>query len=197
MVRTLAVTSSPTRPSPRVAACTKPPALVAQRHGEAVDLQLARRSRTVAAVAELGQPPGRGARPTPCSSSTSNGVVERHHRHAVHDRGERGARRAADPLGRRVGRDQLGVGCSSSALQLAHQRVVLGVGDLGLVQVVVAARRCGGGSWPAAARRARPDRPSARPTTPADYRPLRRPLHPWDRCSDQTVPRQRERASGG
>ena len=44
-VRTFAVMSSPTRPSPRVAALTRTPALVGERAGDPVDLQLAREPR--------------------------------------------------------------------------------------------------------------------------------------------------------
>ena len=64
-------------------------------------------------------------------------VVEREHRRAVLDGREQVGRRAADALRGRVGRDELGEALLELA-ELAHQLVVLGVGDLGVVQDVVA-----------------------------------------------------------
>ena len=46
------------------------------------------------------------------------------------------ARLAADALGGRIRRDQLGMR-RLQRLQLAHQRIVFGVGDFGRVQYVV------------------------------------------------------------
>ena len=64
-------------------------------------------------------------------------VVEREHGHDVPHRRERGRRRRADLLERRVGGVELGV-LVDQRLQLADERVELGVGDLGLVVAVVA-----------------------------------------------------------
>jgi hypothetical protein len=55
----------------------------------------------------------------------------------VLDLGQRGDRLAADPLGRRVGRDELGVVALEPA-QLVEQRVVLVVADDRVVEDVVA-----------------------------------------------------------
>ena len=51
--------------------------------------------------------------------------------------GEAGQRLAADALGGRVGRDQFGMRCLQ-LLELAEESVVVGVGDLGAVEDVVA-----------------------------------------------------------
>ena len=65
------------------------------------------------------------------------GVVEAHHGRAVLDRGEQQRRRAGDAPGGRVRAHELGVGVLEEA-QLADQGVVVGVGDLGGVELVVA-----------------------------------------------------------
>ena len=49
---------------------------------------------------------------------------------------ERAGRRAADPLGRRIGRDELGMG-GLEGDEAAEELVVLGVGQLGRVLLVV------------------------------------------------------------
>ena len=56
---------------------------------------------------------------------------------AVGDRRERRGRGSSDDLGRRVGRDELGE-LLFERPKLDHQRVVVGVADLGLVEQVVA-----------------------------------------------------------
>ena len=65
------------------------------------------------------------------------GVAEAEHRHFVTHLGERRQRRAADPLGRRVAGDQVGIG-RFEGLELVEQPVVLGVRNARLVQHVVA-----------------------------------------------------------
>ena len=135
IVRRLGVMSSPTRPSPRVAPRTNRPALVEQRDAQAVDLRLAhvgeRGARQGAADPglELAQVVGRGR------------VVEREHRDAVLDRLEDVDRRAAPRAGWGCPRVIRSGKLASSSLQLAHERVVLRVGDLGprldVVEVVV------------------------------------------------------------
>ena len=65
------------------------------------------------------------------------GIVEREHRHLVHHLPEGGARRARHALRRGVRRDQLGV-LRLQRAQLLHQPVVLGVGNLRLIEHVVA-----------------------------------------------------------
>jgi hypothetical protein len=64
------------------------------------------------------------------------GVVEREHGARVRRLDEAFAGLAADALGGRVGRDQLGM-LGLERLQAVHARVVLGVGDLGRVEHVV------------------------------------------------------------
>ncbi len=65
-----------------------------------------------------------------------HGVVERGHRRAVLDRSEGGRARTADRLGGRVGGDQRRVQ-RLDLVEATYQRVVLGVGDLGCVELVV------------------------------------------------------------
>ena len=130
-VRTFAVMSSPVH---AVAARGRPhetPALVRERARHPVDLQLAREPRAVADAR------ARRAASHASSSSKRERVVEREHRRAVRDRREQVGRRAAHALRRRVRRDELGERVLERA-ELAHQLVVLGVGDLGIVEDVVA-----------------------------------------------------------
>ena len=112
-------------------------ALVAEGDREAVDLQL----RDVAEVrgrlrrrrqAEAA-PDARVERP---QLVVAERVAERQHRPAVADLVERGADRAADALGRRVGRDQLRMG-GLERDELAEELVVLGVAELRGVLLVV------------------------------------------------------------
>ncbi len=109
----------------------QPAALVAQRHGQAVDLQLAHVRRRGVAEAALH------ARPPRLELGRRERIVEALHRHLVDDLGERGRRLATDLLGGRVGGDEVGVLLLQGA-QLHHQRVVVGVGDDRVVEVVVA-----------------------------------------------------------
>ena len=98
-------------------------ALVAEAHGQPVDLELAdvARRRTAEAPADA-RAPRRELRPV-------EGVVQAHHRHAVDDGRERGRRPALHPLRRRVRHDQVGV-LLLQRPQLDQQGVVLGVGHL-------------------------------------------------------------------
>jgi hypothetical protein len=108
------------------------PVLVADRHGESVELQLAQpgadlgvlAQATLEAIGPLGD------------LVDAEGVVERHHRHCVHHGRKRDRGRPADGRRGRVGRDQVGVGRLEVA-QLAHEGVPLGVGDLGGVALVI------------------------------------------------------------
>ena len=104
--------------------------LVEEAHGQAIDLQLGdvlepdvsqRASHTLVEFANL---------------IALEGVGEAQHRCAVGDLGKRVGRRLADPLRRRVRRHQLRVLCLQLD-QLAEERVVLGVGDLGVVEHVI------------------------------------------------------------
>ena len=106
-----------------------PPVLVQQRAGDAVDLQLADVVDVLGDVALHPLAPRH-------QLVEGEGVVERHHRDAVADLGERGRRPAAHLLGGRVGGPQLGVGLLQGP-QLPNQGVELGVGDLGVVEQVV------------------------------------------------------------
>ena len=104
--------------------------LVTQRHAQAVELEFGRifdgqsAGQFVHAAVPVGQLFG------------GVGVVEREHGPRVLRLFEALGRLAAHALRRRVGRDQLGMRRFKS-LQFVHQRVVLGVGDLGRVENVV------------------------------------------------------------
>ncbi len=79
--------------------------VVGQRDAQAVDLQLGDvRQRLVAGAERPAQPLVEGAR-----IRLVVGVVEAEHRHAVPRRGQAFEDGAADALGRRIGRDQLGM----------------------------------------------------------------------------------------
>ena len=136
MVRRLAVTSSPTTPSPRVAPRTKHAVLVDQGDRQAVDLRLhhvvdlagrrcpscsiTRRARSCHAPQLLG----------------AAGVGEAQHGAQVLDGREPLGRRRPHPLGGRVGRREVRM-LGLERLQLAHPVVVDDVLDRRLVQDVV------------------------------------------------------------
>ena len=142
MVRMFEVTSSPVWPSPRVMPVVSrapPPSrwLVAQRHAQAVHLVLGHildRQRA-GQLAAAGVPGGQ--------LLGGVGVVQREHGPRVRDLAEALGGLAADALGGRVGGEQLGVR-GFELLQLVHQRVVGGVGDLrrveNVIQMLVAAQ---------------------------------------------------------
>ena len=109
--------------------------LVGEGDRQAVDLRLGR-------VAELG---GGDVEPLQVVADARlpgaqlllvAGVAEREHLLGVLDLLEAVERRRADPLGRRVGRAQLGV-LGLDRAQLVEQRVVVVVADLGFVEDVV------------------------------------------------------------
>ena len=104
--------------------------LVEEAHGQAVDLQLGD-------ILELDV----SQRPThPLVEFANLLALERigqaEHRRAMSDLGEGVGGRTPDPLRRRVRRDQLRI-LRLELDQLAEQRIVLGVGDLGMVEHVV------------------------------------------------------------
>ena len=105
-------------------------ALVAQRDREAVDLQLGDEAPGL-----LAQHP-RVAREPRLGLLPRVGVLEGEHRLRVHDRLESLGGLAADAARRRVGGRELRVR-GLERLELAHQPIELGVGDLGLVVDVV------------------------------------------------------------
>ena len=78
----------------------------------------------------------RSRSPQARSSSSSEGVVEAHHRDPVADLLEQARGRRADGVRRRVGRRQRGV-VRLELPQLHDEEVVLGVGDLGRIERVV------------------------------------------------------------
>jgi hypothetical protein len=82
MVRRLVVTSSPVVPSPRSGALHEEPVLVGECHGEAVELELAR------VLDHVGLEPLAAAAVEVGDVLVVEGVGEREHRHAVHDRRE-------------------------------------------------------------------------------------------------------------
>ncbi len=111
------------------------PVLVGEREAQAVDLQF----RDV--IHLLHRLPGRGETPPHARIELTQllfgvRVVETEHRLGVLDGLEAGGRAAADALGRRIGRDEIGV-LGFEALELLHERVEFGVGQLGIVEDVV------------------------------------------------------------
>ena len=105
------------------------PILVRERHRQAIDLQLAD---------ELGLLPDHPLDPLAPRVELLPGerVVQREHRNPVPRGGEQLRRRAADALRRAVGGDELGERLFQRP-ELPHELVVLGVGDLRVVQDVV------------------------------------------------------------
>ena len=132
MVRRFCVMFSPRMPSPRVAPRTKLAVLVDQRDGQAVDLRLADQGDVVA----LGRRARRGVYQAR-SSSSLKALPRLSIGRRCSTTPKRLDRLAADALGRRVRRDQLRE-LRFERAQLAHQHVVLAVGDLGTVEDVVA-----------------------------------------------------------
>ena len=131
-VRTFAVMSSPTRPSPRVAARTSTPRSVRQRARDAIDLQLA--DEPIGWPAEAPREPvGPGLQ-----LLGREGVVERQHRRPVLHRCEQRRWGRADALGWRIGRHRSGE--HPRVPQLADESIVVGVADLGIVEHVVPVR---------------------------------------------------------
>ena len=123
-----------------VAACRalhEAAALVAERDGEAVDLELGD-------VAELEGRPGGGRQAQPTPHPTVEGaqlilvedIAQREHRPPVDDLAEGAYWSRADALSRRVGHRQRRE-CGFDGHQLAHQPVVLSVGEIGGVGHVV------------------------------------------------------------
>ncbi|OIQ78087.1 hypothetical protein GALL_402120 [mine drainage metagenome] len=113
--------------------------LVAQADGQAVELQLGLVAHFGVAVL---QPQARAHALVELGGALrrlAGFSVQRQHRHAVRHRRESGQRRRADALRRRVGSEQLGM-LGLEALQLAIQRVIVGVGDQRCVELVVGAR---------------------------------------------------------
>ncbi len=108
----------------------EPSVLVAQADGETVELQLAHERRLVTVEAL-----GHTVRPRTQLIGVHR-VVETHHRYPMGDRRERGADRAADEPGRRVVGDEIGM-VGFELAQLAYERVVVRVADLGVVERVV------------------------------------------------------------
>ena len=133
IVRTLAVTSSPRAPSPRVAPRISTPVDVGQRDAQAVDLQLG----------DVGHGGVAHARALPDALVEGAqlvlvvGVVEAEHRRQVLDGREAFDRPSRDALRRRIGRDEIRM-LGLEPLELVQQAVELLVGNLGVVVDVVA-----------------------------------------------------------
>ena len=132
MVRTLSVTSSPVRPSPRVAAADQPPVAVDQLERHPVDLQLAQLVRVVADLA-------RRARPAHAASSSAENTLSSD---SIRSRCSAAVNSVAKPAPPTRWVGESGVSnsgyCVLQRLQFAQQRVELAVGDDRGVQDVVA-----------------------------------------------------------
>ena len=114
-------------------AAHQPPVLVGQRNAQAVDLQLGDvDDRLVAEAGAAADPLVECPR-----ARLVVGVVEAEHRREVLDRLESFDRPAGDALGRRVGRDEIGM-LRLEPLELVQQPIELLVGDLRVVVDVVA-----------------------------------------------------------
>ena len=130
MVRAFSVTSSPTRPSPRVRACSKRPSLIVRGHGEAIELQLGDilvRSPLQQAVARAHRIPAVPPRSERCPGSAWG---------TVRNFDESFAGLAAYALGGRIRRAEFRVRIFQLS-QFTHEPIVFGVGDLGLVEHVI------------------------------------------------------------
>ena len=126
IVRTFSVTSSPTRPSPRVAAWTSAPSTVGDGERQPVDLGLDGEAQRLGVDGEALR---RRARLHWRSSVDVKDVVEAQHRLGVHDRREDVVEIAA-PTVAVTESSSRSSGCSaSSARSSRDQRVVVGVGD--------------------------------------------------------------------
>ena len=99
MVRTLAVTSSPVKPSPRVARADQFAVLVAQRQRQAVDLRLGDERRNLVGI-ELEKAPD--ALDEFGDVLVAEGIAERQHRHRVLHFRKAARGRGADLLRRRI-----------------------------------------------------------------------------------------------
>src|SRR5688500_14982447 len=123
MVRTFAVTSSPVVPSPRVAARTSRPSIL-QRDAEAVDLQFGDVWNRAFEVLEPA--------PQPLVERLQLifvvRVVQAEHWLSVADGRKAVSRPAADALRRGIDGNEVGV-IALEILELAQQRIELGVGD--------------------------------------------------------------------
>ena len=103
---------------------------IVRRHGKAVHLQFGH-------VAELGAAQQFAHAAVEIAQfAFVQGVIQAQHGRAVRHLDETFARLAAHALGGRIGRQQFGM-LRLQIAQLAHQRVVFGVADLGLVENVV------------------------------------------------------------
>jgi hypothetical protein len=114
-------------------------ALVAQRNGEPVELQLARVFDGVRHRAgEIGRLVERigDALVERDDVVVAEAVVQRQHRRVVNDRREPARHCAADALRRRIGRHEFGM-IGFELLQLAEQSIVFGVGQVRLIEHVV------------------------------------------------------------
>ena len=111
----------------------EPAALVGERHGDAVDLGLAREGERVEVEARIG--PAQPLPPGPQLVLVEH-VVEAHHRDAVPDLLEEPRRRRAHGVRGRVRCGERRV-LRLELAQLDDEEVVLGVGDLGRVEHVV------------------------------------------------------------
>ena len=110
---------------------------VDERDREAVDLRLGDELDRGVLDAVLGEQPLRALQPGAQLLLVAR-VREREHRREVLDRGEALQRGRADALGRRFGGAQVGV-LGLDVAQLVEQRVVVRIGDLRVVEDVVAA----------------------------------------------------------
>ncbi len=131
MVRAFSVTSSPTRPSPRVSACSKRLVVVMRGHRKAVELQLRHVFVRIRLSAMSERAHRNRAVPASLSALSRLSIGELCGTLTNPSRGW--------PPTRWVGESGVrSSGCASSrSAQLAHRAVVFSIGDLGLIENVV------------------------------------------------------------
>ena len=129
------MTSSPTSPFPRVAPRSNHAVAVQQRHRQAVDLRLGDELELRLLDPLARQVVAHPLHPRPQLLGRAD-VRQRQHLLGVADLDQVGDRLTADPLRRRVRRQQLGV-LGLDRAQLVEQRVVDVVADLRVVEHVV------------------------------------------------------------
>ena len=104
--------------------------LITQADGKTVELRLGGQQQVVVVEPLLQAPDESG------KFFFAEDVIQRQHRYVVRHRGKRAVGLAADAAGRRIGGDGYAAGGFQRA-QLAHQRIVFGVGNARIIKDIV------------------------------------------------------------